>query len=1059
MKSFLTILFSAIFALLSGRGVDDLDRVSFSGRVVDTAGNVVVGARIVGVRLGTGSELMVASDERGEYRLGHLPPGRYQVRAEAPGFATVASPYFETVAGETIRYDFTLGPGRIVEVLQVDGGRESTRIDTARMVTGATIDRAGIVNLPVESRNVLDLVHLLPATALPGLSDHELAEGDRQVGYRKTPEESGIFSLAGGTPYSNNVTIEGMDNNDDRAGRERFIPVQAGIEEVQVIVNQFSAEYGRAAGGRVNLRLREGEERMHGELSGYYRDARLNANGFFRNADPRRGARLPFFNLNPGVALGGPLGRWNERRSHFFVAYEYDYVDDRAEIAALVPVARNPRFELPQPNGAEVGGGVGRLDLTVRTPRTSHTWQQRADLELGGRRRIGSLVTLARSSDRRGFPGGRRLEETMRESGRESLSWSISDQWTISEKLFNSLRLQWSGLAPRDAPEAGGRRSPVVLITIDDPRAAMAGDDDRSGTLIAGASTTGGMERRENRWQVQETLTLGHGGHTWRAGFDRQTIDSRYTDLTDRTGTWSFDSPADFLANRPARYVQRFGGGTRVGNRYHGLFGQDDWRVRRGLTVGVGLRWDHESVIDDRDNLGPRLSLALDPTGSGRSVIRVGGGAFHNRAMLRTFDDFQRTSRQLLFDTNQTAGPLLGKLEFPHPLAATDPRVIQAAIDPQEFHRRLAPGLRIPASRQLAIGFDRELGRRARLELNYAHQRGAHLWRESNLNQPRRPDGVENWARYLLGLDLLNLPDPLTGRRPYAGTADLIRFSTSAIPSVTSRENGRSVITYGLNSPSTSNATNGLRTALAAIRQFRDRPELTQVEELQSRGMSRYDGLSIGLNGFGLRLGYTISRTIDDGVVNTSSPLIAGDFRRERSLSLLDSRHRLTLSGHHTVPRWLGGWTLAGILQATSARPFNIGLNGNDRNLDDVGNDRPNFHGEQRGIVWRRPGEPRAPELEDRFSLPMIGTAGNLPRNAGRGPAIQTLNLRFSRTFAMGGKSAIQLLLEAFNPLNATIFSFGAEYVDFTPGRNENFLVPRRTIKPRTMRLGIRLTF
>lgn len=1048
--TFLFILLSVFF--------DDLDRVAFRGKVVDLAGRAVVGARIVARRVESGLTQVVISDERGEYRLVNLAPGLYELRAEASGFEPASTRPINGLGGETIRFDFKLGPGRITATMPVSGREGPIRVDPQRTVLGTTLGRAELEQLPVESRNVLDLALTLPGVALPGLSDHELAEGDREASYRRPPVENGILSLAGGTPYSNNVTIEGLDNNDDREGRERVVPVLAGVEELQVITNQFSAEYGRASGGRINLRLREGTQRLHGEVFHYYRDARLNGNGFFRNADPKRGRRIPFFNLNPGLALGLPRAQWGSLGGRLFLAYEHDYVDDQAEIAALVPLERNPRFALPAPNGGPVGAGVGLYDLAVRTPRTSHSGQLRGELEAGERHRLGSFATIARSRDRRGFAGGRQLPETMRGRGRDSQSWSVTDQWTIAGRSFNSLRFQWSGLSPVDAPAKADGASPVVLIDIDDPR----GDGDRSGTLVAGSSTLGGMERRESRWQLQETLTVARGRQTIRLGLDLHAIDSRVAELTDRSGTWRFDSVADFLANRPARFVQRFGAGSRIGNTYRSLFWQDDWRGGAGLTIGYGIRWETESVLEDRHNFGPRLALALDPAGGGKSVLRFGGGLFYNRAMLRTIDDYQITTQSRVLDTDGAARGLLERLVFPRAFALGDPGVLEATTVESLFRRQLEPGLRLPESLQLAIGYEREIGRLAKVEFNYVDHRGTHLWRESNLNQPRRPPEYGDWAAYLLGLELSNRPDPLTGRRPYAGAADLIRFSSSTQASETRRENGATVVIYGLNSPSTSNSTNALRTARAAISQFRPWPELTQVEELQARGLSRYHGLTIGMSGLGMRLSYTLSRTIDDGVVNTSSPLVAGDFARERAASLLDARHRLVLSWTRRLPRRLRDWSLAGILQVTSARPFNIGISGNDRNLDDVGNDRPNYSGDPGEIVWRRPGADNGSRISERFSLPTLGTVGNLPRNAGRGPAIHTLNLRVSRTIRLGrlgeGVTA-QVLAEAFNPFNTTVFSFGAEFVDFTPGRTDNFLVPRRSIKPRTMRLGLRLTF
>jgi hypothetical protein len=202
-----------------------------------------------------------------------------------------------------------------------------------------------------------------------------------------------------------------------------------------------------------------------------------------------------------------------------------------------------------------------------------------------------------------------------------------------------------------------------------------------------------------------------------------------------------------------------------------------------------------------------------------------------------------------------------------------------------------------------------------------------------------------------------------------------------------------------------------------------------------------------------------LSKIVDDGVVNTSSPLVAGDFRREWALSLLDARHRIAVSGHYELPRRLLGMNLSSTFNFASPRPFNIGANGNDRNLDDVNNDRPNFNGNLSEINWRRPGEALNESLAEGFSLPAIGTAGNLPRNAGRGPGVYTLNLRLSRAFRLSEQRRAELLIEGFNPFNSSVFNFGAEFVDFTPSGLGNFLVPRRTVKPRTMRAGLKFEF
>lgn len=1068
------------FSLSSTFIADDLDHVGFEGVVKDASNNAIVAAKVFAKHSASNSERTTTTNKEGRYRLALLPPGAYELRVEASGFQTVKVEKLNVAAGTIVRRDFQLSPASIAEQITINAESSQGLVDTTRTVVGGTVTQKQIDALPVESRNPLDLIFTLAGTAPPALSEKDLAEGDRQDGFRRTPEESGVFSLTGGTPFSNNLTIEGLDNNDDRAARERFVPSLHAVAEVQVITNQFSAEYGRASGGRVNLRLRGGANRFHGQAFYYFRDESLNANSYRRNSDPARGFRLPLQNHNPGASLGGSI---KKDRLFFFAAYEHDYVYDWAEIQALLPVAANPAFALPQPNGAnlgataldnkgnrvEVNGGaaVGLYDVTVTTPRSAHIWQTRGDLFLNERHNGFVIFTLARNRDERGFPGGRRTLDTLRQTGRDSQSIAVGDNFTISPKLVSNARFQFSRLTPADAP---ANDNPVVVIDFDDPRDVIGDTSQnpftRRGNLTAGASTISGVDRREDRWQLQETVSYQRGNHSLRFGGDVQAIRSRFVDLEDATGVFNFATPADFLANKPARYRHRFFTESELRNTYAGVFVQDDWRLRRDLIVSLGLRWDNETILEDRNNFGPRISFAWSPRNSHKTVVRGGYGIFYSRAMLRTLDDYTLTSQTVALDTNTAlAEPLLTLLQFPARLGDDDPRIKQFGVREAGFLRRLSNDFRIPESYQASAGFERELARGFKIEINYVFNRGLHLWREVNANAPRLPAGFSDFAAYLTSRDFDNRRDA-TGNRPITatGNSDFVRFNRSAQPTQTLREGDKSVVVFGLNNPSTSNSTAGIRAALAAIRQFRPDPNLTQIEELQAVGNSDYHGVSfettrrLTARGF-LRASYTLSRLMDDGVVNTSSPLVAGDFRREHSLSLLDARHRIAVSGYFQTPKSVGALTLAGTLNFASARPFNIGANGNDRNLDDVDNDRPNFNGDLNAIGWRKLETPLNQTLADAFSLPTTGTVGNLPRNAGRGPASYTLNLRLSRQFQLAENRKLEFQVETFNPLNSTVFSFGAEFVDYTPTSLGDFLVPPRTVKPRTMRVGLKLEF
>jgi hypothetical protein len=192
--------------------------------------------------------------------------------------------------------------------------------------------------------------------------------------------------------------------------------------------------------------------------------------------------------------------------------------------------------------------------------------------------------------------------------------------------------------------------------------------------------------------------------------------------------------------------------------------------------------------------------------------------------------------------------------------------------------------------------------------------------------------------------------------------------------------------------------------------------------------------------------------------VNTSDALVPGDFHAERARSLLDRRHRFVLSGSFNLPRYVGGLTLSPIWRIASEAPFNISIGGSDRNLDDVGNDRPNYSGALRLLKWRKPGEPLDPAILEAFSLPPLGQSGKLPRNAGRGPGLFVFDLNVARQFQIR-RARLTTSLEFDNVLNKTVFSFGSEFINLSSGSNDSFLMATRTGRPRQLRIGLRAEF
>ena len=1098
----LLIIFVCLAPKLSK--AQDLDNVTITGRISDQNNAVIPGATVTATLVTTKLERSVVADGDGYYRLIQLPPGVYNVKAAFTNFATEEKVELTTIAGQNVQLDFTLKPAGISAAAVIISASETPQVDTTRTVVGGTVTTREVESLPVASRSPLDLIFTLGGVAEEPLSTRELAE-DR-TSARSTPEEAGNFSLSGGAAYSNNITIDGLDNNDDRGARERFTPSIEAVEEVQVIRNQFAAEYGRASGGRVNLRTRGGSNQFHGRTFYFFRDESLNANTWKNNSLGL--SRLPFQEHDPGFTFSGPVvipKLYNGRsRTFFFSAYEFDQVLDSTLIDTLVPVQHSVLFLLPAPTNPTgqrtenapppaLSAAVAPFINSVSTPARNQIFTTRVDHKFTEMHNGQGLYQLGRLRNLRQFGGGNRLAQALEGKTRNTDAIAYLDNYVFSARAIAQTRFQYSRLTPAVVAN-GGATSPVVLIGINDPLKLV------TGTLVAGTSTSGATDRRETRFQVQEIFAYIKGDHSMKFGGDIQKIKSTFIDLSDASGTWDFDSAGDFLASIPSRFRQNFLTTSTQHNIYTGVFVQDEWRAKPNLVLSYGVRFENESIVRDRNNFGPRVAFSYDPFKSGNTVIRGGAGIFYNRALLRTIDDFTLGAQQLFLDTDTLVDPATGKLmsnaqrrafiaanlHFPQNLSVDSPLVKQFGVLNSGFSRRLDPGLRMPESYQANVGFEREIGREFVFEANYTWNRGLHLWREFNTNAPVLPKGFKSFTTYLASRDFTNFLSAPNGVRPILNTTtagDLIRFVLAppdpANPNSVIRitEFGVPVSLVNLNSFT---STTPVNTALAALNSLRPDPSKGEVEQLIPVGNSFYHGLTLELRnrfrrakngaGFSFRTSYTFSFLRDDGIVNTSDALIPGDFRKERARSLQDRRHRFTLSGTIDTPKFLGRLRFSPVLRLASGAPFNLGLGGADRNLDDVGNDRPIFSGDTKALKWRRPGQPIDASILNHFILPTIGESGNLPRNAGIGPGLFIFDLNVAREFRVTDKIRLRPVVEFDNVLNKTVFSFGSEFIDFSafgPTSSadtrqaflDSFLVATRTMRPRQIRIGVRLDF
>jgi hypothetical protein len=902
--SFLTIL---LFSLaLFGQ---DLDDVTIAGRIVDANKQAVAGATVTVTSVDSGAARVATTDDNGAYRFIKLKPGVYKVKAAATGFGPQETAELTTLSGQNLQFDFALSPaGLTAEQTVTVSEDDGPPVDTSRIVVGSTVTEREVEELPNNSRNPLDLVLTLGGTSEEALSTSDLAE-DRNSNARSTPLEQGNFSLSGGAAYSNNITIDGLDNNDDRGARDRFQPSLEAISEVQVIRNQFSAEYGRASGGRVNIRTRSGTNKYRGRAFMFFRDARVNANSWYNNANDYE--RVPFTEYNPGFTFGGPVVLPylydGHNRTFFFAAYEYDLFKDTTFVDTYIPVVGNPRFELPPPTGTDqycdasgsapppCASGVGAVSpysVYLDTPNRSHIVTARIDHRLFHGNDLTFGWQMGRKKNRRtNTASTTRVEDALQAKNIDTDAFNITDNHVFGSRAVNQARFQYSVYEP--AYVTDNPLDPVVLIGYRNPKAGVQ-------TLIAGNSTSSSLQnfadsRKETRYQIQDSVSYVFGTHTFKFGADVQHVDSKATSLGDATGTYNFNSVFNYSNNTLSRYRQNFGTASDVVNTYYGAFLNDEFKPARNLTLSYGVRYERETAVSDNNNWGPRLGIAWDPFNKGKGVIRFGTGIFYNRVLLRTVGDFiqndlgglQSFDSNTITTANNARNNVLGQIaaDFPNGYASID--ALKAAIARANCGTTAAPvscgpntgfltnggsssnplrsvdaNLKIPESYQFNVGFEREVAKGYVFEANYTWNKTANLWREYNRNAPLVPTGYADLTAWLVDHPLTFTNGTITRTYQfYRGNTDDPTGVATSQNGTTSCSASSNVTCYvNLNSINSSNTspsfsaggvgTNSIGSpvgiAIEAVRNLR--PVDTRFDEMErvaSIGNAFYQGLTL----------------------------------------------------------------------------------------------------------------------------------------------------------------------------------------------------------------------
>jgi outer membrane receptor for ferrienterochelin and colicin len=640
----------------------------------------------------------VTTDEQGFFRANQLAVGTYDMPLEHTGFAAYRSTGISLSLGQTVQLKIILSPASGAEKIVVTA--QQSALDTSQTSVVSSIDQERIEELPVRSRNYLDFVLLAPgvSSSPPGT-----AAGD------STPLAGSGFTFGGLRTQSNNVLIDGLDNNDEFTGSSRTELSPEIVQEFQVVNNGLSAESGGASGGSINVITRSGTNLIHGDAFIFAQDGSFNAREPFETVPEKPSLRR----FRAGFALGGPLV---QDKTFYYVAFEQEH--NRGQIGSDI----DPSISSAVNSFLAIRAFLG---LTTRQIATGFSPTARAETEAAGR--LDHQVTAnTEITLRYAFTNNREAGDAFNTNGLvdasahgssflsdNALSGSLTS--VLGSKVVSDFRFQ---LATRHA-----------ALRTNDP---FGSEINIAGLLTFGRTYTGNSDRRENHYQAIYTYTRTKGKHLWKAGGTVNRVRER-ADVPDGFGgIYLFGSLADFLTRTPDQFRQAFGN-PRVDFPVtsYGAFLQDHWSVTRDLVVDFGVRYDFEHLPaefnEDTNNVSPRVGLAWSPLK--KWVFRAGYGVFFDRYVLANLTRAIETNGSQGFQ--QVGDRSVASSVFSSAQGGSLPAPV-TGIAPSIF--RPDPRTATPYGEQANAGAAYLLAKNLTLRADYLFVRGVKLSRTVNIN-------------------------------------------------------------------------------------------------------------------------------------------------------------------------------------------------------------------------------------------------------------------------------------------------------------------------------------